>query len=624
VKRRILLLSLPLCIALTVLVLIYWNEDQPAPHVGMDRRPTPPRVPFTDITREAGIHFVHDIGRDEIAAYPEENGPGCGFFDFDNDGDQDLCLVDSGKWLHRSRYPEEPTVTHSLYENNGDGHFRDIGANVGLQCRGYGLGVCFGDIDNDGFEDVYVTGVGPNALFWNDQGRRFVDIASEAGVDCDVWSSVAAFVDYDRDGLLDLFVGNYVVWSLEIERGLIAEAGSNVREWRRDPAQYAPAYREAYDRLERLVKEERLSPEAIYAHAPDLYAGTHCRLYRNLGGRKFEDVSERAGMFRKEKGWTPATRCMGVAVADYDGDGWPDIAVANDSGADFLFRNLGGRAFRDVALEAGLAMGNDGEARDCMGMQWVDYRNVGRLSLCVGRYARQEVALFVPRGGTRTVFLDAANLEGLWDVPLEYTNWGQFFFDYDLDGRQDFFLANGHVNREWARFYDQSYEQEQCLFWNTGTEPAFRRVGPEHAGPDLPGEKVGRGAAYGDIDGDGDLDVLLTTNGGAAHLFRNDLGPDRRFIRLELTGTESNRSAIGATVRLRTGRIWQRRDVTSGSSYASQSELPLTFGLGTHERADEIEIRWPSGLKQSFRNVPANRTIRLVEGKEPTPSLRVQ
>jgi len=582
----------------------------------------PPIVIFRDTTLDPGLSFVHDTGSYGEVLFPEVNGPGCGIFDFDNDGDQDLFLVNSGKWPHKVPDASVPTVTHGLYRNDGQGQFVDIGAEMGLQCRSYGLGVCFGDFDNDGFEDAYVVCAGPNILFRNDQGRRFVDVTAEAGVERPEWTSVAAFLDYDRDGWLDLFVANYVVWSVEIERRVLSGSDAETRAARRESARLAVESDEAQKRIDRLLAEGRLRPEDAYSYGPNLYDGTHCHLYRNLGDGRFKDVSDETGMFRHERGGKPVTRSMGVAVGDYDDDGWPDIAVANDDSPDFLFHNLQGKRFRDVGFEVGIATGASGNFLDSMGMQWVDFRNDGRLCLCVGHYATQKVALYQPKGEKAPLFLDVGPSQGLTGVPHLYTNWGQFFFDYDLDGRQDFFIANGHISPGRALYHDQPYGQEQCLFWNTGGTPAFWRVGPEQTGPDLHREVVGRGAAYGDIDSDGDLDILLMTNVGPAYLFRNELGTDRHFLRLKLTGVKSNRSAIGAKVRLRTGSTWQRRDVTSGSSYASQSEQPVTFGLGPHDRAEEIEISWPSGLKQSLRNVPANQFLEIIEGRPPTATGR--
>jgi len=592
-----------------------------APHPGAGaggaplKRAQPPAVAFREVTREAGIRFVHDTGHYGEVLFPEVNGPGCGFIDFDNDGDQDVFLVNSGKWPHRVEDPSAPTVTHSLYRNDGHGKFEDIGAELGLQCRSYGIGVCFGDLDNDGFEDIYLVCVGPNALFRNEQGKRFTDIAKGAGVECPGWSNVAAFLDYDRDGLLDLFVGNYVKWSVEIEREVLAAEDAKAQARERDIARVEEPEGSFTEGLTRLKKEGKVKRQDEYAYVPGLYGGTFCNLYRNLGELKFEDVSEEAGIHREERGGKPVTRAMGVGVCDYDDDGWPDIVVANDDSPDYLFRNIEGKRFRDIGFEVGLSAAADGAYLDSMGVQWADFRNDGTLSVTMGHYGGQGIALFVPQGKEGRFFIDRAQPEGLRSVPVSYTNWGHFFFDYDLDGRLDFLVASGHVSPGRALVLEEPYRQRTVLLWNSGQSPTFLPVRPQHSGPDLFQEVLGRGAVYGDLENDGDLDVLIATNGGPAHLFRNELGPDRRYLRLKLTGTKSNRSAIGAKVRVRTGDTWQRRDVTSGSSYASQSELPVTFGLGACDRAEAIEILWPSGLKQVLRNVPANQVLVVIEGE---------
>jgi len=621
VRRRLLLFGVALCIALVTLVFWYLSASRNGtPHSisgaggGPIKRVQPPAVPFREVTREAGIDFVHDTGHYGEILFPEVNGPGCGFIDFDNDGDQDVFLVNSGKWPHKVGDPEVPTVTHSLYRNDGHGRFEDIGAELGLKCRSYGIGACFGDVDNDGFEDIYIVCVGPNALFRNAQGKQFTDIARDAGVECHGWSNVAAFLDYDRDGLLDLFVGNYVKWSVEIEREVLAAEEAKALARERESARGEEPEDGFTGRIMRLKKEGKVKRQDEYAYVPGSYEGTFCNLYRNLGGPKFRDVSKEAGIHREERGGKPVTRAMGVGVGDYDDDGWPDIVVANDDSPDYLFRNIQGKRFQDVGFEAGIAAAADGEYLDSMGVQWADFRNDGTLSVTMGHYGGQGLSLLVPQGREPRFFIDRARPEGLRSVPISYTNWGHFFFDYDLDGRLDFLVASGHVSPGRALILDEPYRQRTVLLWNSGGSPTFILVQPEHTGPDLSQEVLGRGAVYGDIENDGDLDVLVATNRGPAHLFRNELEPDRRYVRLKLLGTASNRSAIGAKVRVRTGKTWQQRAVCSGGSYSSQSELPLTFGLGDSGKADEVVVWWPSGKEQIFRNVPASKSLLLKEG----------
>ena len=619
-RHKVLLLTVPFYLAIAVLVFRYYGTEAPVgpppPGSGTEvlREELPlPKVTFRNVAAQSGVDFVHDTGNYGEILFPEINGPGCGFLDFDNDGDQDLFLVDSGKWPHKVPDPENPTVTHSLYRNDGRGNFVNVGEQMGLHCRSYGQGVCFGDYDNDGYEDVYLVCAGPNVLFRNDGGRRFVDVTGQCGVECPEWSSVAAFVDYDRDGFLDLFVGNYVEWSVEIERKVLAEAEADVREDDIREGRMSLESDENRRRVEELREQGRLTSADEYSYAPNLYEPTHCTLYRNLGTGKFRDVTSESGILRDQRGGKPAARAMGVAISDMDDDGWPDIAVANDEGPEFLFRNLGDGTFQDVALEVGLATRSSARFSDSMGMQWADYKNNGVLCLGMGRYAMQGIALHVPVGKEHVVYFNRGREEGLGALPRPYTNWGQFFFDYDLDGRQDFFVACGHVSRGRALYHGQPYRQSSGLFWNSGSSPTFRLAGPEDVGPDLCENLVGRGAAYGDIDADGDLDILLTTNGGPARLFRNEADFEKHYVRLKLVGTKSNRSAIGAKVRLRSGGIWQRREVLSGSSYASQSELVLTFGLGRLDRAEKVIVWWPSGVTQTLTEVPANRTVVVTE-----------
>lgn len=559
----------------------------------------PPAVAFRDITQKAQIRFVHEVGAQGDFLFPEILGPGCGFLDFDNDGDQDILIVNSGVWPHRQNDPALPTVVHSLYRNDGQGRFDDVGKEMGLSCRSYGQGLCFGDVDNDGYTDIYITCVGPNVLFRNDRGQHFIDVTAEAGVECPEWSVSAAFLDYDRDGLLDLFVGNFVQWSLEAQRTVQISKSQRADEFKNMP-----------DELARLFQYGPYGP-------PHLYEGNFCRLYRNQGGLHFQDVSAEAGIRRKERGERPAAKALGVAVCDYNDDGWPDIAVANDSVQNFLFRNFGKGTFRDIATEVGVATDFRGAPRSGMGLAWADYRNDHSIALAVANFAGELLGLYLSQDPGRQAFADVSIPEGVGASSRPGVMWGVFFFDYDLDGRLDLFVLNGHVHSSDAQVQNISYKQKPVLFWNRGrgSGGAFLPVGPTECGEDLFLERIGRGAAYGDIDNDGDLDMLLTSNMGPAALLRNEGGHPNRSLRLQLTGTRSNRSAIGAKIRVRTGDSWQRREITSGSSYASQSEFPATFGLGIAHAADEIEITWPSGLVQTFRNVPASQTVRIIEGE---------
>ncbi|MBI2191336.1 MAG: CRTAC1 family protein [Planctomycetes bacterium] len=618
-KRTLLLLCLVLyAAAMALMVRGRVGSDSPPPRAATvplpdpDVSTRPPRLRFRDCTGEAGIHFQHESGQYGALLFPEINGAGCGFFDFDNDGDLDLLLVNSGTWPHRATDPAQPTAVHALYRNDGNGRFTDVGTEMGLATRVYGQGVCFGDIDNDGYEDVLITGVGRNLLFRNDQGRRFVEISAEAGVGSTEWSVSAAFLDYDRDGRLDLFVSNYVKWSLEEERRINDLRESNIAHGEERRRSGGPML------LPQRVRNENASFRDMFAYGnPALYGGTFCALYRNVDGLHFQDVSEESGIRRTERGGKPVAKALGVAVCDYNDDGWPDIAVANDGVPNLLFKNLGHGRFLDVAPEVGLSTSTSGQARAGMGIQWADFRNNQSIAMAVGNFATEVLGLYMAQDPERSIFVDVALAEGVGAASRPGVTWGLFFFDYDLDGWLDLFTVNGHTHLTEARVQSLPYEQKPVLYWNRGPRrgPAFITVGPEESGPDLFTPVVGRGTAFGDIDSDGDLDILVSANMGPARLYRNEAGPDKNFIRLRLAGVRSNRSAIGARVRVRTGRMWQRREVTSGSSYASQSELTLTFGLGDHPRADEVEITWPSGRQQVFRDVPGRRTIVVTEGQ---------
>lgn len=548
----------------------------------------PPRVEFTDVTREAGIDFVHEAGAFGLALYPETIGPGCGFLDFDRDGDQDIFIVNSGRWPHRTGASDSAAAlpAHALYRNDGGGRFQEVGRSLGLLCHSYGQGVCFGDVDNDGFEDVYVTCVGRNILYRNLNGERFRDITAEAGVGGEAWSVSAAFLDYDRDGLMDLFVGNYLDWS--------------------------PALQDRVARGMGMAKLVRFHPK--------FFDGVHCRLFRNLGNNRFEDVSRAAGIQQTDWLGQPAAKALGVAIADYNADGWPDIAVANDETADFLFQNRGDGTFDEVGARSGMAYDALGRPRGGMGIHWGDYRNDGVAALAIGNFTGEQAALYRLLDRKRGSFEDVAVEEGLGLPTVKPVNWGLFFFDYDLDGRLDFFVNNGHVHPPPDAWVDPAQQvahaQVAQLFWNQGGRwgaAAFIPVDATAAGSALLAPRIGRGAAHGDYDGDGDLDILLTTNQGSPCLLRNENQTGHRFLRLRLEGRRSNRSAIGTKVRVRSGRTWQRREVTSGSSYASQNELILTFGLGGESRAAEIRIEWPSGAVQRIHNAAADQLMVIVE-----------
>ena len=526
-----------------------------------------PGVHFTDVTAAAGIHFQHNSGRSGKKYLPETLGPGCAFFDADGDGWPDILLVNGRDWTptkgHRPSLP-------ALYLNNHDGTFRDATAGSGLDVSMYALGVAVGDYDNDGRDDVYVTALDGDHLFHNEGGGHFRDVTAAAGIHNKSFGTSAAWLDYDRDGKLDLFVANYVDWSPEKDLWCSLDG----------------------------VSKSYCTPES--------YKGNPAKLYHNLGGGKFEDVSHKAGID------DPTSKALGVAVLDYNGDGWPDLFVANDTQPNKLYRNKGDGTFVEEGLEAGVAFGEDGVARGAMGVDAADYDRSGRPHLLVGNFANEMLGLYHNEGNG--VFVDRAPASTVGRASLLSLTFGVFFFDYDLDGLVDIFAANGHIEEEIGRVQPKvQYREAPLLFHNLGSG-RFESVGAA-MGTEFNRPIVARGAAYADFDHDGDLDVLLTTNQGPAYLFRNDGGNRNHWLRVRTVGTKSNRDGIGAVVRVTTAGGTQWSTVHSGSSYCSQSELIQTFGLGHETAVKSVEIDWPSGLKQKLGPEPANQTITVEEAK---------
>ncbi len=522
-------------------------------------------IHFTDVTGKAGIHFTHNSGRAGKKYLPETLGPGCAFFDADGDGWPDIVIVNGRDWT-----PGKRRSLPVLYLNNHDGTFRDATAGSGLDVEMYALGVAVGDYDNDGRDDVYVTALDGDHLFHNEGGGRFRDVTREAGIHNQGFGTSAAWLDYDRDGKLDLFVANYVQWSPD---------------------------KDLWCSLDGVAKS--------YC-TPESYKGTASKLYHNLGKGKFEDVSHRAGID------DPTSKSLGVAVLDYDNDGWPDLFVANDTQPNKLYRNKHDGTFAEEGLEAGVAFGEDGVARGAMGVDAADYDRSGRAHLLIGNFANQMLGLYHNEGNG--IFVDRAPSSAVGRASLLTLTFGVFFFDYDLDGKLDILAANGHIEEEIGRVQPKvQYREPPLLFRNLGGG-RFEPVGGA-MGADFNRAIVARGAAYADFDHDGDLDVLITTNHGPAYLFRNDGGNRNHWLRVRTVGTRSNRDGIGAVVRVASAGGPQWSMVRSGSSYCSQSELIQTFGLGPDAEATDLEIDWPSGAKQKLGRVAANQTVTVVEGK---------
>ena len=534
---------------------------------------------FRDITPQAGIHFTHNNGAFGKKWLPETMGPGCAFIDYDNDGYPDVLLINGDDFPghpHNSGKPGATTL--KLYHNNGNGTFTDVTRKAGLAVPMFGFGVAVGDYDNDGFDDIFVTALGQSHLFHNNGNGTFTDVTKSAGMwGPNEFSTGAAWVDYDRDGKLDLVVANYVQWTEQTD---------------------------LYCTLDGAHKS--------YC-TPESYKGTSVRLWHNLGSGKFEDATQKAGL------GDPTSKSLGIAILDYNSDGWPDIVIANDTQPNKLYLNKKDGTFEERGVAAGIGFSEDGIARAGMGVDAADYDHSGHASIMISNFANQMVSLYHNEGNG--LFVDEAPQSEVGRASLVTLGFACFFFDYDNDGWQDIFVADGHIEDQIERVQKRvSYAEPPHLFRNLGggkfTE-VTAQMGSVFAAP-----KVARAAAYADIDNDGFLDILLTTNAGPAYLFHNE-GGTNHSLRVKLVGTKSNRDGIGAVVRVGAGgdnsgdnnKDKQWKMLRSGSSYLAQSELVLTFGLGSQSKAGSVEIQWPSGQVDKLSNIDAGQTVTVQEGK---------
>jgi enediyne biosynthesis protein E4 len=538
-------------------------------------RPAPaaagPGFRLIDVTTRAGIHFLHNSGAFGGKFLPETMGSGCAFLDYDGDGWQDILLVNGMDWPGHGRQ----RTTLRLYHNNRDGSFSDVTRSSGLDVEMYGMGVAVGDYNNDGHPDILITCVGQNRLFKNTGRGKFIDVTHAAGLDGrKAFSTSALWFDYDRDGLLDLVVCNYVKWS--------------------------PAH-DVFCSLDGKHKS--------YC-TPEAYRGETCWLFHNRGDGTFEDVTATSGIF------DTSSKSLGVTMFDYDQDGWPDLLIANDTQPNKLYRNQRNGTFKEVGVEAGIAFSAEGKARAGMGADTGDFEGSGTAGVAITNFDNEMIGLF--RMGRGHVYDDVALQAGVGLPSRNTLGFGCVFADMNLDGALDLIVANGHIDETVRNIRGNvGYAQPPQLFLNDG-KGRFHDVAAE-VGFAFDRPKVGRGLAYADFDRDGDLDLLLTTNNSSAFLYRNDQLSGNRSIRFHLVGTKSNRDAIGAVVRIYAGGASQSRLVKGGSSYLSQSELPVTFGVGKRDRIERATIQWPSGREEEFKNLTSGRAYECEEGRGITP-----
>ena len=557
------------CLALVLSILIVFsaNAQGQKPAAAAVKGP----AEFRDVTASAGIKFVHNNGAFGKKYLPETLGPGVAFIDYDNDGWPDIFLVNGMDWPgHVTKH-----TTPKLYHNNHDGTFTDVTHKAGLDVEMFGLGVAVGDYDNDGYDDLFVTAYGQNHLFHNNGNGTFTDVTQKAGFGgVKEFSTGAAWVDFDKDGRLDLVVGNYVQWSPEADLYCTMDGKSK-----------------------------------SYC-TPESYKGASIRLWHNNGDGTFSDVTKQAGLYE------PTSKTLGIAILDFDNDGWPDILISNDTQPNKLYRNNGNGTFTEKAVVAGVAFSEDGVARAGMGVDTADYDRSGNTSLMITNFSNQMISLYHNEG--RGLFVDEAPRSEVGRASLLTLGFGCFFFDYDLDGWPDILVVNGHIDPDIQKVQaNVKFAEPPHLFRNLG-KGKFAEV-TKTAGAAFASARVGRSVAYADVYNNGRLDILMSTNGGPVSLFKNEaVGLANHSLRVKLVGTKSNRDGIGAVVRITTAEGTQTQMLRSGSSYLSASELVLSFGVGQQSKVDSVEIRWPSGQVDKLSNINAGQTVTVAEGKGQT------
>ena len=523
-------------------------------------------IQFVDVTQEAGIHWKHVDGRSGQKYFMETLGSGAAFFDYDADGDPDLYFVNGAPL---PGYVSQEIPTNCLYQNNGDGTFTDVTEKAGVGDTGYGHGCAVGDYNNDGQLDLYVTNYGTNRLYRNNGDGTFTEVAESAGVTEPRWSTSCAFADYDRDGNLDLYVVNYIVFDI------------NENPWC------------------------GLREKGIRAYCePDNFIAQSDTLYRNNGDGTFTDVTKTAGIYNT------TGKGLGVVWGDYNNDGAADIYVANDSTGNFFYRNNGDGTFEEVGFMVGVALSENGAAENGMGTTFGDWNNDGWFDLTVTNYAQQTNTLY--HNDADGFFTDATTTTKTAQRTYPYLGWATAFIDYDNDGYQDLFVANGHLHENLAELGQEgTYGQRNLLFRNN-SNGTFTEIS-ETLGPGMKLTDVSRGATFADYDLDGDIDIVVTNSNTAPRLLRNDGGNRKNWLQIRLTATNGSTDAIGARVKITTGTLTQTREVRSGDGYLSQQDLTLHFGIGDSEQVDSIEVQWQTGAKQFIGSVPANQMLSLEE-----------
>ncbi len=529
-------------------------------------------VTFTDVTKAAGVSFINKSSPDKKYIV-ESMGGGVAMFDFDNDGKPDIYLTNSV--TVEDALKGKPRPHAALYRNLGDGKFEEVAEKAGVADPGWAMGVAVGDYDNDGFDDLYVTCFGPNKLYRNLGNGKFEDVTAKAGVGDPRFSTGAAWGDYDRDGKLDLFVSNYVDFKLD---DLPHFGKGTLCQYRNVPVQCGP----------------RGLP------------GAGDMLYHNNGDGTFTDVSKKAKV-DDPNGYYG----LGVMWTDFDDDGWPDLFVANDATPNYAYRNNHDGTFTEMGLALGVAVDENGIEQGSMGLSIADYDRDGRLDIIVTNFADQYNTIYHKNAdGT---FTDISRATKTADVSMPYVGWGTKFFDYDNDGWLDLLVVNGHVYPQIEGAYPGGMYRQRMLFYRNLKNGTFAEVAAEVSAA-LMERRASRGAAFGDYDDDGDVDVIVNNLDGPPVLLRNDGGSKAgNWISLKLTGTKSNRNAIGARVTVSTGGLKQIEELHGCESYLSHSDWRLHFGLGKATMADEITIQWPSGKSEKLTKVKANQVVKVTE-----------